>query len=865
MKRKRWLSCLWITLGLVLGSTMLCRADDRLVGIWTLDEGFQTVELLFRADGRYQIDTKSTDPTLDFSSTERGRYEVSDQMLALTSYDYLGTPQSLSYEFQVVGSSLSLTRIDIPISQVYEFRPSSKEDVLAKQNVDQGLVGTWRRHIVFSGTEEYTFRPDGHYSLKYTPDDSQFPPEFIRGRFTRTGTRLTIKPYSSVEAEYEIDVFGTTLTLINQSDTSGHSTAYAELAGSEAEVVAKSAQAQAFLGTTNWQVGVWEIRDEVNMVDLTLRPDGRYMATNDTALLRGLVRGHYHLESGQISLSPFVGQGLYSRDNGDFGKVERVFELDYYDGELQIIITNSISQSVTIAHKRPGSDVIVLDKTRQAQLEQARGGWYVGIWEVNDPAGWMELTYRPDKRYIAQSGTGGVPSQVERGRYLVGPEKLTMAPYSGLAQSRGFELDFYDGDLLLAGDLSRLVVARKEPGSDLTVIEKTQNPGSMKGERGSILGLWTANLPGEYDELVFRPDGQFRLNRCVNSAVSQDYGFYSANLAARSLVYDSRFVPVQSQGLDFYGNTLTIFGGFGAPATYTVNLGSVDAAIAASHAADTAEGQVDVQWLSRVPIGPRDPNAVQVPTGDLPTDPNPTHLFNSPTVLTNYQLYRRLIPGWAYFNVNGKIESVAVVNTREWHFFPTGRVLIRFKNYYASPVYPITLLEVSSSWGAYRVESKPAQTDILHFYADNAVLIETDLGEKAELTLEDGRRNLFWDKDYMILSEWATEQKPILCQGGSNLDPSLMNTGVSLSTSITPDVISDSGLVPIKLSGSVSANFTLSGTAEFPATLVIEQTSSLTPPILWQPLLTNSVASGPFQLQIPQTTNTSGFFRLRQQ
>jgi hypothetical protein len=557
---------------------------------------------------------------------------------------------------------------------------------------------------------------------------------------------------------------------------------------------------------------------------------------------------------------------LYSRDNGDFGKVERVFDLDYYDGELLIINPNAISQAVTIAHKRSGSDVVVLDKTRQAQLEQARAGWFVGIWEVNDPAGWMEFTYRPDNRYIAKSGTGGIPSQVERGRYLVSSEKLTLAPYAGIGQSRAFELDFYDGDLFLVGDLSRLVVARKMPSSDLTVIEKTHNPESLKGERGSILGLWTANLPGEYDELVFRPDGQFRLNRCVNNALSQDYGFYSANVAARSLVYDSRFVPVQNQGLDFYGNTLTIFGGsFGSPGTYTVNLGSVDAAVAASQAADSAKAQVDAQWFTRVPIGPRDPNAVQVPTGDLPTDPNPMHLFSSPTILTSYQLYRRLIPGWVYFNVNGTIKSVAVVNTREWHFFPTGRVLVRFKNYFAGAVYPSTVLDVSTSWGAYRVEAKPTETDILHFYADNAVSIETDSGEQSELTLEDGRRNLFWNKDYMILSEWAAEQKPVPCQGANNPDPSLMNTGISLSTGIAPDVISDSGLIPIKLSRPVPGNFTLTGTAQSPATLVIEGSSSLTPPIIWRPLQTNTVPSGLFQLHIPQTTETAAFFRLRQQ
>ena len=138
---------------------------------------------------------------------------------------------------------------------MYEFRPGSKEDVLARQSVEQGLVGAWQRHIVFSGTEEYTFRPDGHYSLKYTPDDSQFPPEFIRGRFIRTGASLAIKPYSGIEVEYELDFFGTNLTLIDQSDSSGHSTAYAKIPGSDVEVLAKSAQAESFLSTTNWQVG----------------------------------------------------------------------------------------------------------------------------------------------------------------------------------------------------------------------------------------------------------------------------------------------------------------------------------------------------------------------------------------------------------------------------------------------------------------------------------------------------------------------------------------------------------------------------------------------------------------------------------
>jgi hypothetical protein len=112
----------------------------------------------------------------------------------------------------------------------------------------------------------------------------------------------------------------------------------------------------------------------------------------------------------------------------------------------------------------------------------------------------------------------------------------------------------------------------------------------------------------------------------------------------------------------------------------------------------------------------------------------------------------------------------------------------------------------------------------------------------------------------MILSEWAAEQKPIPCPGANNPDASLMNTGVSLATSIAPDVISDPSQIAIKRSGVVSGNFTLSGIAESAATVVIEQTSILTPPLIWRALQTNSVASGPFQLQVPQNHEHSGVF-----
>jgi hypothetical protein len=75
--------------------------------------------------------------------------------------------------------------------------------------------------------------------------------------------------------------------------------------------------------------------------------------------------------------------------------------------------------------------------------------------------------------------------------------------------------------------------------------------------------------------------------------------------------------------------------------------------------------------------------------------------------------------------------------------------------------------------------------DVLHRYADNVLLIERDGGERIEMTLEDGRRMLFWGKESQTLSEWAAEQTPIHCESAGS-DLHLLNTGVSLMTDIPP-------------------------------------------------------------------------------
>ena len=73
-------------------------------------------------------------------------------------------------------------------------------------------------------------------------------------------------------------------------------------------------------------------------------------------------------------------------------------------------------------------------------------------------------------------------------------------------------------------------------------------------------------------------------------------------------------------------------------------------------------------------------------------------------------------------------------------------MLVQFRNFRAGAAFPTTVADASNS-GA-RIERKPTGArDILHVYADNVLFIESDADERTEMTLEDGRRNLFWGKD----------------------------------------------------------------------------------------------------------------------
>jgi hypothetical protein len=145
------------------------------------------------------------------------------------------------------------------------------------------------------------------------------------------------------------------------------------------------------------------------------------------------------------------------------------------------------------------------------------------------------------------------------------------------------------------------------------------------------------------------------------------------------------------------------------------------------------------------------------------------------------------------------------------------------------------------------------------------VFSEMDNGDQAEMTLEDGRRHLFWDKDYQIQWEWASEQRRVPCQSPANPDATLINTGLSLKTNIKPDETNGAHLVRVHFTRIAPGIFEIHGTNDIATGFVVEGTANLTQPIIWQPLQTNTLSAGPFSFPIAREGEQAALFRVRVQ
>ena len=194
--------------------------ETPLVGVWVLDEGYQVTEFLFRADGRYQLDTTSTNPDLDYHLNDWGRYQAEGQRLTLTLYEYFGEQQSRQDHFRLDGELLSLIALRYEQVQVYALKGGSRQDVLDREAVDSTLVGTGgarfrtrargihvpSRRLLLS--EEFSRRSTVPAGIYPRPIYAGWPP-------------ADAQAIQRCRGQFEVDVFGSELTLIRREEYLG--------------------------------------------------------------------------------------------------------------------------------------------------------------------------------------------------------------------------------------------------------------------------------------------------------------------------------------------------------------------------------------------------------------------------------------------------------------------------------------------------------------------------------------------------------------------------------------------------------------------------------------------------------------------
>lgn len=154
----------------------------------------------------------------------------------------------------------------------------------------------------------------------------------------------------------------------------------------------------------------------------------------------------------------------------------------------------------------------------------------------------------------------------------------------------------------------------------------------------------------------------------------------------------------------------------------------------------TSDDPEDRQWCARLKLARMGEQPTHVAVGEIPADPNVSHIFASPIIFANTQLYIWLSSTtYAIEGYGGGYR-----NKQTFYFLPTGRFFYKTVQYYGQ-VTPQG--KVSAIWGAYRFTSE----------SGDQIELETDQGERLVLPMKHGRRNLVWDDTTYGQVDWENE------------------------------------------------------------------------------------------------------------
>lgn len=268
----------------------------------------------------------------------------------------------------------------------------------------------------------------------------------------------------------------------------------------------------------------------------------------------------------------------------------------------------------------------------------------------------------------------------------------------------------------------------KEAGTGETFSQMATQSGDSR-----LTGYWIGSYGAIKITIGFLPDGRYfsEVKESDDAQPERETGQYQ--VSGNQLIIKGRN-GTQNYDFRLAGNKLTLSGGiFDEPITFVKKSGSETEIAEDMRQTNANENKENDAWRQRIPVAPltKRSSSGNGGVGDLPKDPNPSRIFQKPTVFTELEVYLKLgAPQTMVFSDGSRR---GVFNETNWYFFPEGRVFVRSVLYRENGPAKGQVVE---SWGRYTVQPGGEE---------EAVTVEFDSGEKHILNLIDGRRNLQWD------------------------------------------------------------------------------------------------------------------------
>jgi hypothetical protein len=275
--------------------------------------------------------------------------------------------------------------------------------------------------------------------------------------------------------------------------------------------------------------------------------------------------------------------------------------------------------------------------------------------------------------------------------------------------------------------------------------------GPARAAEDDLAGRWVCQTEFLKVTTLILPDGRYFAEIKVGETVVPQRGQYS--IKDGKITFDPQGEKAVTYPYRYTGDTLEVTTLELGKMTYK-RVNTAKEVIAEAAKADAVKAKEDDEWRKKFEIAVMTKQPPHVAVGAVPEDKNVEKIFDKPTVFAKQQLYLRVNQVEYVYRDNNPPGTFKTYF--HWHFLSTGRVFVDATTYTGAVAVP---KNQQGPFGTYYVSGK---TEVKKFgrykiEKDETITIEMDDGEKAEVKLIDGRRNMTWGKTVYGNVYWELE------------------------------------------------------------------------------------------------------------